>query len=863
MWSGEKIYFLSDRDARQRMNLFVHDLGSGATTQLTHFTDFDIRFPSLGDKAIVFENGGYLYRFDLASARAVRVPVRILEDRAMARTGLRDVSKNVTSYEISPDGKRALFGARGDIFTVPAKDGPTRNLTATPGVHERNPKWSPDGKTIAYLSDASGEDEIHVIPQEGGPSRQLTGGGDTYRYAVEWSPDSKKLLWSDKKLRLQYLDVASKKVKQITQGKAWEIRSYAWSPDSKWVAYAKQEPEGLQKIYLYSLAKGQSYPVTDGWYASFEPVFSPDGKYLYFVSNRDFEPIYSRTEWNHAYQDMARIYLVTLAKSTPHPFPPKSDEVTPAGKDAKAEPPEKAGKGPKDDKKKPAAVQVDVEGLGERVVQLPGAVASYRSLTPVGDSLYYVRQSAKDGKPTLLVYDLAARKETSIGQVGGYEMSFDRKKILVSKDGSYYLLDLPKGPLSLPPALNLSGLQVRLDRHAEWKQIFNECWRQMRDFFYDPNLHGVDWKAMRERYAPLVEHVNHRADLTYVIGDLISELGAGHAYVGGGDLPKVTRIPTGLLGAELEQDAATRFYKIKRILKGAHWDKKLRSPLTEIGVNVKEGEYIVAVNGKPTDDMANLYEALVNTVGKQVRLKVNAAPKAEGAREVVVTPVGDEHPLYYYNWVQDNIKKVSDATNGQVGYLHVPDMQATGLNEFVKHFYPQLRKKALIIDMRGNGGGNVSPHLIERLRREPALIGTARNVTSNPNPFDLHIGPRVCLLNEFSASDGDLFPYRFRHYKLGKLIGKRSWGGVIGIRGSLPLLDGGYLMKPEFASYDLEGKQWVIENHGVDPDIVVDNDPAREYAGTDEQLNRAIVEVLEELRRSPRQLPPPPPFPKR
>jgi tricorn protease len=866
MWSGNKIYFLSDRDPNKRMNLFVQEVGADEAKQLTHFTEYDVRFPSLGDTAIVFENGGHIYRLDLSSQKAAKVPVRILEDRAPARTALRDVSKNVASYEISPDGKRALFSARGDLFTVPAKDGPTRNLTASSGIHERNPKWSADGKWVAFISDASGEDEIHILPQEGGKSKQLTSNGDTYKYALEWSPDGKKILWADKKLRLQFVDVETRKVKQVDQAKAWEIRSYSWSPDSKWVAYVRPEEEGEQKVYIHSLEAGKSYPVTDRWFASFEPVFSPDGKYLYFVSNRDFTPIFSRTEWNHAYQDMARIYLVTLQKSTPHPFPPRSDEVSPAGKEAKGKQPEKDAKDGKDgkgEKKKPVAVKVDLEGLSERVVQLPVPVASYFHLTPVGESLYYVRRSAKDGKPTLAVYDLAQRKETSLGNATSYEISFDRKKMLVSKDSNYHIIDLPKAPFNLSAALNLSGLQVQLDRRQEWKQIFHECWRQMRDFFYDPGLHGVDWRLMKKRYAPLVEHVSHRADLTYVIGEMISELNAGHAYVGGGDLPKVKRIQTGLLGAELEQDRATKFYKIKRILKGANWNNKLRSPLTEIGVNVKEGEYIVAVNGRPTNELANVYEALVNTAGKQVRLTIKSGPAEKASREVTVTPIADEQPLYYYNWVQNNIRKVSEASKGQVGYIHVPDMQANGLNEFVKHFYPQLRKKALVIDMRGNGGGNVSPHLIERLLRSPAMIGMARNVMSNPNPFDLHLGPKVCLLNEFSASDGDLFPFRFRHYKLGKLVGKRSWGGVVGIRGSLPLLDGGYLMKPEFASYDLTGKEWIIENHGVDPDIVVENDPAREYAGTDEQLDRAIAVVLEELRNNPRPLPPPPPFPKR
>ena len=346
------------------------------------------------------------------------------------------------------------------------------------------------------------------------------------------------------------------------------------------------------------------------------------------------------------------------------------------------------------------------------------------------------------------------------------------------------IIDLPKAAITIGETINLSGLQVNLDRHKEWKQIYHASWRQMRDFFYDPNLHGVDWPAMRKRYEPLLEHVNHRADLTYVIGEMISELGAGHAYVGGGDMPKPQRIPLGLLGAQLSQDEKTRYYKIDKILKGSTWDAKYRSPLAEIGVDVGEGEYIIAVNGKPTNEMVNIYESLLNTAGKQVRLKVGKEPAEKGSREIVIVPTADEQQLYYYNWVQGNIKKVSDATGGKAGYLHIPDMQQTGLNEFVKHYYPQLRKKALIIDVRGNGGGNVSPMIIERLRREIAMYAFSRDTPARPEPTDIFLGPKVCLMNEFSASDGDLFPYRFRHYKLGKLIGKRSWGGVIGIRGS-------------------------------------------------------------------------------
>jgi tricorn protease len=865
MWRGQWIYFLSDRDENRRMNLYVYDLSDRTTRQLTRFSDFDIKFPSLGENAIVFENGGYIYRFDVATEKAARVPIRILDDQVGGRGGIVDVRRNITAYEISPDGKRALFGARGDLFTVPAKYGPTRNLTGTSGVHERNPKWSPDGRHVAYISDASGEDEIWILPQDGsGGAQQLTTSGDTYKYALAWSPDSKKILWADKKLRLQYVEVETKAVKPVAQARAWEIRDYSWSPDSKWIAYARPEEQGMEKIYLYSVDRDQTNEVTDQWYASSDPVFSGDGKYLFFVSNRDFNPLFSRTEWNHAYQEMGRIYAVTLAKDTPSPFQPRSDEVT-AGAEAK---PAKAGAPENPDKKfvkkkEPPAVKVDVAGLKERVLQLPIAVGNYHDLQSVGSTVYYVRSSRKAAGATLNLYDLGQQKETSLGAANGYEISANGQNMLVNRGDTYAIIDLLKTSLSLSDPLNLSGLEVKLDRHAEWRQIFNESWRQMRDFFYDPNMHGLDWKAVRAKYAPLVSHVNHRADLTYIIGEMIGELNVGHTYVGGGDMPRPPRISTGLLGARLRRDPATKYYRIAKILPGANWDKTLRSPLTEIGVNVNEGDYLLAVNGQPTNEMTNIYEALVNTAGKQVRLKVNSAPRDKGSHEVVVVPISDEARLYYYDWVQRNIKTVNDATAGKVGYLHIPDMSVAGLNEFVKHFYPQMRKQALIIDVRGNGGGNVSPQLIERLRREIAMVNMARNVAPKPNPTDMLYGPMVCLMNEFSASDGDLFPYRFKKYKLGKLIGKRSWGGVIGIRGTLPFLDGGSLTKPEFAPYSVDGKEWIIEGHGVDPDLVVDNDPAREYAGIDDQLNRAIAVILEELRTGERRLPPIPAFPKR
>jgi tricorn protease len=861
MWSGEKIYFASDRDEIGRMNLYVHDLRGGQTRRLTDFKEFDVKFPSLGDNAVVFENGGSLYRLDLATERAEKVPVSILEDFDLGRGGLVDVSKEVTNFEIAPDGSRALFGARGDLFTVPAKHGNTRNITATPGVHERGSKWSPDGKWIASISDATGEDEVTIRPQNGGGEPvQLTKGADTYKYQILWSPDSRKILWNDKKLRLQYVDVDSRKTTVVATATAWEITDFAWSPDSRWVAYAKPEEKKMTTVYLYGTDRGETIEVTDGWFDSYTPAFGGDGKYLFFVSDRNFNPVYSATEWNHAYTDMSGIYMVTMARATASPFAPKSDEVkiADAGKESAPGKEEKKEKKPES---KPA-MTVDAEGIQQRIVALPVAAGGYRNLTAVGEKLFYVRQGARDGGPKLMVYDLEKQKETELGDFGGYEISADGKKMLVGGGASgYSIVDLPSGKIETKEKLNLSDMKVTLDRRAEWNQIFNECWRQMRDFLYDPNLHGVDWPAMRERYAALLPFVNHRADLTYIIGEMIGELNVGHAYVGGGDMPKPARTPAGLLGARIERDGASGYYRIAKIYRGQNWDPALRSPLTEVGVEAREGDYIIAVDGKSTRELGSFGEALVNTAGKQVTLTLNGKASESGARKTVVVPTSDERPLTYLNWVQGNLEKVRAATDGKVGYVHVPDMGVGGLNEFVKYYYPQLRKEALILDVRGNGGGNVSPMIIERLRREFTMVGAARNAATSIDPGGMILGPKVCLIDEFSASDGDIVGYRFRKANLGPLIGKRTWGGVVGIRGSLPLMDGGYLNRPEFSRYDIEGKEWVMEGVGVEPDIMVDNDPAREHAGIDDQLTRAIEVIKEEMRKKPAVIPDRPPYP--
>ncbi|PYL28919.1 MAG: protease, partial [Verrucomicrobia bacterium] len=894
MWGPDnKIYFISDRDGR--MNLFVVDLASKATKQLTSFKDFDIKFPSIGKDSIVFEQAGYIWRYNLKSGQATPLPIEIKEDLAIGRSTLVDASKHIESVNLAPDGERTIVVARGDIFSVPAKEGTPRNLTKTSNAHERDAVWSPDGKWIAYNSDVTGENELYVRAQDGkGDAVQLTSGADTYYYTAKWSPDSKKLLWSDRLQRLRFVDVTTKTVTQVDQDKWGEIEIFNWSPDSQWIAWGRPEENGLPRVNLYSLANKQQTAVTDNWYGSGEPIFSDDGKYLLLGSARDFKPSFGDEEFANIYRDMERVYLVTLAKETENPLAPKSDEVGKAeqkrekekAKEAEEKKPEEKAAGekkPEEKKseaakpKKPVVVKVDTDGIQNRIVGLEITPGNYRNIRMVDDRIFYLRRTAgddvgeddddgdgRDRKSHLCSYSLEDRKETVIGDANDYQITFDGKKMLVKIKKDYAIIDLPKDKIETKDHEHkIEGLDMQLDRHAEWNQIYFECWRHMRDFFYSPTMNGVDWKAMRDKYAALVPFVNHRNDLTYLLGELIGELNSGHTYVAGGERPDTPRVKLGLLGAELSRDPATKAYKIDRILPGENWDKHTRSPLTAVGVNVKAGDYILAINGTPVSSLANLYQALIGTADKQVILRVNSKPSDAGARDVTVVPTANEGPLYYLDWVQKNIDYVTKKTNGDVGYLHIPDMGRPGLNEFTKLYFPQIRKHALIVDVRGNGGGFVSPLVLERLRRAFVMVGIARNGMPQPDPAHAFMGPMVTLINEFSASDGDIFPFRFKTLGLGKLIGKRTWGGVVGIRNSLPLVDGGNFFKPEFALYSKDGKEWIIEGHGVDPDIVVDNDPAKEFHGEDQQLDRGIQQIEEELKTKRYELPPVPPYPDR
>ncbi len=639
-----------------------------------------------------------------------------------------------------------------------------------------------------------------------------------------------------------------------------EVNNYGWSPDSKWIVYDRPGiGNEFGTIHLYNTDTKKDIALTDSWYPCYGAGFSADGKYIAFQSPRDFNPIYSNTEWNHAYTDMEKVYVIWLSKDTHSPFETKDDEVTIKEDTSKtattkkpAEPPPAAG----------ITVKVDEAGIMDRIEALPVPAGNYYNLWPQANGIYYTYYAS--GKPASVKYfDFKKQSENTLGSFTTFILSVDGKKVLAGVGTDYYVEDLTTGKLDVTNKVDLKGLKVMTDYKAEWKQIFDESWRQMRDFFYDPNMHGVDWKAMHDKYAALLPYVNHRNDLTYIIGEMIGELSIGHSYVNSGnDRPEVDRIPMGLLGAQLSRDSSGN-YRIDKILDGEPWNNTNYSPLKAPGINVKQGEFIISVNEKPVKEMVNIYESLIGKAGQTIELGISATADGKTTTKVFVRPINDESSLYYNQWVSGNIAKVTRATEGKMGYLHIPDMGPEGLNQFARYYYPQLYKKALIIDDRGNGGGNVSPMIIERLRREPSLGTMFRNNKyAGVKPDGELIGPKVCLIDQFSASDGDLFPYQFNFYKLGLLIGQRTWGGVIGIRGSLPFIDNGTMTRPEFGHFAVDGSKWVIEGTGVSPDIEIVNDPHEEYKGNDTQLNRAIEELKKQLQEKGEKGPPSiPPFP--
>lgn len=879
MWHQNTIYFLSDRDELKKLNIWAYDLSTKKTRQVTKFTEYDVKWPSIGPDSIIFENGGKLHILDLKSGTSKPVSIKVPADLPEVRSQLKDCSKTIESFSLSPSGKRALFGARGEIFTVPEKHGSVRNLTNTSGMAERYPAWSPDGKYIAYFSDRTLEYELYLCSSDGkGKEQQVTKGSTCYHFGPAWSPDSKKIAFLDKTSSLYILDIADGKPKFVDKDDVTYILDYTWSPDSLWLAYSKKMENGQGAIMVYDVEQNKIHQLTSGYYADFSPVFDPEGKYLFFYSNRTFSPIYGDMDDTWIYPNTTDVYAVTLGKDIESPLAPKSDEEKveekkeeKAEKEKGEEKKKPEQKPEKEEKKeeKPAPIRIDFEGIEKRVIKLPVEAGNVGPLRAVKGKVVYARfpvaGAAKPGVPagTLAYFDLSELEEkTVLSGVDTYDLSADGKKVLYKSKNTWGIIDLAPNKKVGDGALAINKLQTWINPREEWTQIFNEAWRIERDFFYAPNMHGIDWKAIKMRYEAMLPHVVDREDLNYVIGEMIAELNVSHSYIGGGDIEQPRMIPVGLLGCDFELDNEKNAFRITKIYEGAPWDAEVRSPLLEPGVDVKEGEYLLAVNGQTLDTSRDIWAAFQGLANEVVTLTINSTADRTGARDILVKPLSNELRLRNLAWIESNRKKVEKATNGRVGYIYVPDTSITGQNELVRQFIPQHRLDGLIIDERFNSGGQASDRFIEMMNRPLYVYAARRDQGDITIPFLSHVGPKVMVINEWAGSGGDAFPHFFRKAKLGPIIGKRTWGGLVGISGNPQLIDGGFISAPNLAIWNPDG-YWDVEGHGVDPDIEVENAPHDMAAGKDPQLEKAIAVTLELLEKNPPKKPKRPAYPDR
>ena len=869
MWHGRTLYFLSDRGPYQRHNIWAIDLDSNDVRQVTNFKDFDIHFPAIGPSEIVFEAGGKLYLLDLNTENSVQVKINLVTDHITLKPRKVNVARMIHHAQISPKGKRALFEARGEVFTVPAEHGVIRNLSATPGVAERYPAWSPDGKHIAYWSDRSGEYELTVCnAKDGSEEKKLTSYGPGFRYQVYWSPDSKKIAFVDKTMTISIFDLETQETVKVDQG-LWMyeggLRNFKpdWSPDSRWLAYSRGEANRAGNVYLFDTKTNKRHQLTSSYYSEFQPVFDPEGKYMYFFSNRTFRPIYGDTDNSFLYANTTNIVAVSLKPDIPTPLAPRNDEEElkkeePKEKEEDKKPEKAKDKEKKPDEEKAKPVEIAIKDFEKRLVVLPPKPGNYFNLQAVeGKILYqrYPRTGSGDEKIPLVYYDLKEREEkTILGDVDGYRLSADRKKLLVWKRQNASIVDV-KPNQKMEKRLRTGELEMMLDPRAEWRQIFTDAWRLSRDFFYDPDMHGVDWEAMRKQYGELLKDAVTRWDVNYVIGELIAELNSSHTYRGGGDTEQAARVGVGYLGIDWEIDSGA--YRIAKIIEGAPWDSEVRSPLSMPGVDAKEGDYILAVNGVPLDISRSPWAAFQGLAGKTVELTVNDKPVSEGARKIIVETLRSETRLRNLAWIEKNRKYVDERSGGKIGYIYVPDTSLNGQNELVRQFMAQFQKDGLIVDERFNSGGQIPDRFIELLKRPVLAFWAVRDGEDWQWPPVAHFGPKAMLINGWSGSGGDAFPDYFRKAGLGPLIGMRTWGGLIGMSGAPQLIDNGGVTSPTFRMYDPDGK-WFKEGHGVDPDIEVKEDPALLAAGTDPQLQRAVDEVLRMLKEQPFVKPPTP-----
>jgi tricorn protease len=901
MWIGDKVYFLSDRDGA--VTLYSYDLTSKKVARSFANDGLDLKSAAAGPGAIVYEQFGSLHLYDLATGRTSRVPITVSGDMPEVRERFVSAGDSLGSADISPNGVRAVFEARGEIVTVPAEKGDPRDLTNTPGVMERSPAWSPDGQTIAYFSDESGEYALHLRPQsgEGETARISLGEKPSFYFNPIWSPDSKKIAYTDCHLKLWFVDVAARKPVFVDKDRYWGRSGgpAAWSPDSKWLAYEKTLPNFMGAIFLYSPDSGKTVQVTDGMSDARFPAFDAGGKYLYFAASTDSGQ--SLQPDIHAFsRPVTRsVYLAVLSKDESSPFAPESDEEKGADKkpetgktpDAKgpvakgtpapASPPSD-GKTPepgKEPEAKSVTVRIDFDGLLQRVLAVPLPALDYVSLQAgkAGTLLAleapaFVLGGFGDSGLRVHRYDLKVRRsDIVVAGVSSFAIAANGEKYLMNMRGRWSIGTLrpmpPAGAPAGPPpspgatgadALATGAIQVRVDPPAEWRQMYREAWRLERDFLYDPNTHGYDLAAAEKRYEPYLAHIVSRRDLNYLFAEMLGGIEIGHLGVGGGDVPEAKRVPSGLLGADYKVENGR--YRIARVYNGENWNPQLKAPLTQPGVNVSAGDYLLAVNGREVTGRDNIYGFFENTAGKQVLLKVGPAPDGKGAREVTVVPVASESSLRNYAWIEGNRRYVDQVTGGRVAYVYMPDTMFGGYTNFNRYFFAQVGKDAVIVDERFNAGGALATDIIEFLQRKLLSLVATRDGEDEPEPQGAIFGPKVMIINEFAGSGGDAMPYYFKAAGVGPLIGKTTWGGLVGRAGAPSLMDGGYVTAPSSGVWSPKDG-WIAENVGIHPDIEAEYDPALVRQGKDPQLDKAVEVVLAELAKNPPVKPRRPAFP--
>jgi tricorn protease len=853
MWVGDTIYFTSDRN--YTVNLFAMSPEGGEPRQLTHFTDFDVLWPSAGKDAIVFENGGAIWRFDPKSEQATQVPIRVTGDFPQTVPTWKNVAGQVESYDLTADAKTIVFGARGEIFRLSGKDKDIQNLSRTPDARELGVTLSPDGKTVAYLSDASGEYEIYTQAVAGGAPKRITRDGGIWRFPPLYSPDGKHIAYADKQQRLRIVDAASGNTRDVDSSRRDDITEYTWSPDGQWLAYTLENDAHLTRVWLYSLKDGSRTPVTEETSGASSPAFDPQGRWLYFVSNRDYQLQFSAYEQNYLYVNASRIYAVSLSANGPFLYrddeavATKSDDKKDAGKAGKSETP---------------PLHIDLKGIIGREQVLKAANGNYQGLQASAGAVFYAASTGGRGGGgfELRMLPLDADKDSTIARgLSGFRLSADGKSVLAQQGDKFAMLETKPDQDFAKSALDLSRMKLLIDPPREWHQEFVDGWRILRDWFYDPGMHGgIDrWNMIRARYEPLVAYVASRQDLDYLFQELVGEVNSGHVYVQQGDEPKIERTPGGLLGAEIATDPSG-YFRIAKIYAGANWDVKNRSPLTEQGVNVREGEYIIAVDGVDARSVKNFYQLLQDKGDRNVMLRVSGKADANGSREVRVKTLTSELSLRYADWVSARRAMIDKLSGGRIGYIHVPNTAVEGNRELFKGMLAYANKDALIIDDRYNGGGFIPDRMIELVARTPLNYWKRRGLDPQATPLLSHNGPKAMLINGLSSSGGDAFPYYFKKLGLGKVIGTRTWGGLIGISGNPSLADGGMLLAATFRFMDTEG-HWAVENEGVSPDIEVIDRPELVAAGRDPSVEKAVEELLQELARNPKRTIVAPPAP--